>query len=175
MAVFPTIVDGFAVEVTTNNSSLSYQQLISTLNFTAYQVKALFMQASSIGQVSTQFKYQKRNQTGHLEESYLDGNIDPYQFLPVLDLLVDGNDFILTDMTVVAFTLLPDAFITMYFVTEAVSFEQLLNMNTGMEPAKKTEMIEQAKKLPKGNGALIMVSAVGLTFILLKILKEVKP
>lgn len=157
MPVFPTItINSNAVGVTTNSSSLTYEQLISSLLWMAYDVKKLYITASSFDQVSEQLTIRKLTQAGQTVIDNFPIFIDPEQFLPAVYLDVSNKELIIDNLTTLSFTLLPNASVQFDFYVEAVSFNSLLNNQSENTMAglklvanekEKEPMVTDGKKL----------------------------
>jgi len=159
VAAYPVITyNTTPVEITTASSSLSYSMLIATLNYISYKVNRLWMEASSVSQVGTQFQYNTVRPDGQQFALNKSGNVDPYQFLNVLDIQFEQNDqFILDNMSTLGFTLEPLANVQMYFFTDSVS--DSYKLNDGIED--DTTILPVAKPVAKNNNPfLIAVAAV---------------
>lgn len=119
------------VTITTANSSLTYDMIIATLNYVAYDVKRLYMEASTPSQVSCQFQYSTVRPDGQQYALNTNGNLDPYQYLYVLDLIVNDGKLIFDNLSVLGFNLQPSATLEMYFFTDSVSFSYGLDGDGG--------------------------------------------
>lgn len=176
MASFPIIVNFNSVEITTNSSSLTYSMLLNSLNWTAFKVQSLYLQASTNDQVSTNFTLTKTNKTGQEYITNMSGALDQYQFLPVLMLGIEkANQFIIDNLTTMGFDLLPQEYIEMQFYTLAVTPEELLfedqqDLKIAFEQKEvkiKTE-IDKRKKYITGCAVIGSLAAVALIITLLK-------
>ena len=164
MAAYPIIIpNGGPVIVTTASSSLSYQMLIATLNYIAYNVRRLYMEATSSSQVSTQFLYDTFRRDGQQYSLNTNGNIDPYQFLNVLDLTFNNDEgLVLDNMSVLSFTIEPLATLEMYFFNDTVSYAYDLDNGLTTEnkafPAKQISRNDHFDKI----ALYVILSAVAL-------------
>ena len=131
MAAYPIIIPNASpVVVTTASSSLSYEMLINSLNYIAYKIKRLYMEGTTLSQVSTNFLYNTVRPDGQQYSLNTNGNADPYQFLNVLDLSFENGDgLILDNMSVLSFNIEPLATLEMYFYTDTVSYAYNLDDN----------------------------------------------
>ncbi len=149
MAAFPIITPGITpVIITTANSSLSYEMILATLNYTSYNIRRLYLQADVPSQVNTQFTYNTVRTDGQQYAANSNGNIDPYQFLNVLDLEVGDGEMILDNKSVLEFVMQPFSTLQMYFFTDSASFGYELGADESVNevgPAGKKEMVKEKK------------------------------
>jgi hypothetical protein len=172
VAAYPVIISNSSpVIVTTANSSLSYQMLIATLNYVAYKVRRLYMEATSNTQVSTNFLYDTFRRDGQQYSLNTNGNIDPYQFLNVLDLTFDNDEgLVLDNMSVLSFVMEPLATLEMYFFNDTVSFGY--GLNNGIKTENKLLPVKQQiarnddfNKIALGS-AMALLALMALTYFL---------
>lgn len=167
MASFPTItVNSPAVDVQTANSSLTYQQLISTLYYIAYKVNYIYMQGSNNAQVSTLFSVQQQDADGELFDKPLKRYISPYQYLPIIKYDTRQDDLKIDALTDLIFYMEPDATLTMDFFTDSASFSYRL----GEEQLKQTVAIDKKTGDTKDIGIFVMGALLAFltTAVLLK-------
>ncbi len=172
MAVFPTITSDSPVEITTNSPSLTYQMLLNTLNYMAYKVHGLYLQAPNNNQVSTQFGLQKLKHTGQLFLDSRSASIDPYQFLPVLLLGMNKvEQFVIDNLTTLSFQLFPDSYLEMEFYATGTSPTYLLadgkEIKERMHDEKSEVLGPQDKKKTNGCAVIGSLAAIALLITLL--------
>jgi len=129
VAAFPIIVFTTPVSITTDTSSLTYQQLLSTLNYTVYDVKKLTIQAQSINQVSKPYQAKRITPDGRVSQYNLPVFIDPSQYQAVVDLAVEEMAMIITLLFTLSFTILPGESISFEFDCDSYSPSYWLNQS----------------------------------------------
>lgn len=170
MPAYPTITIGDApVEISTAVSSLSYSQLLGTLNSMTYQVTGLYIQASSIRQANAPYQYRTIKTNGELFITNKQGTIDPYQYSPDLDVdMGDDSDLILNNLSVLSFTLYPLAEVQLTFRARTASPDYLIGKNkTDNDTQKNKRHIWKDNQVQKRspNQLLIAVSIATLLTI----------
>ena len=170
MAAYPIITTGSsAVTITTSNSSLSYQMLIATLLSTGYKVKHIYIEASSLNQATTQFLYKSSKSTVQQKQNTFSDDADVNQFLPLINAQVSDQELILNNMSVVSFTLQPDAFIQMYFYTDAVSFNDKLGKK---ESINDNDIVLVPIQKNHNDKIIKILALTGLGIVLFYLLKD---
>lgn len=141
MPAYPTITIGDApVEISTAVSSLSYSQLLGTLNSMTYQVTGLNIQASSIRQANAPYQYRTIKTNGELFITNKQGTIDPYQYSPDLDVdMGEDSDLILNNLSVLSFTLYPLASVQLTFMARTTSPDYLISESKTDNEIQKSE------------------------------------
>ena len=145
MAAYPTItVNANAVSITTNSPNLTYTQLVSTLNYSVYQVNNLYLQANNIEQVSQIYNVQHLQPNGQVITNPLTPFVNPQQFQPVLNLNLPEH-LVIDNLTTIQFTILPNSSIEMTFDTDVIAIPDYLNGNIN------TSLFGEGEKEPELN------------------------
>lgn len=171
MATFPTIVtNSYPVSIATASPSFSYSQLLGSLVSTSYKVKNIYLNGSDIGQISTPFNLSKLNADGTVYSSPTNVKIDPYQFTPSI-YIETGDDFIISILTPLQFTLYPGSYLEIMFFTDSTDPSYLLS-NDDSDNTVSSENDSQ-KKIDSSNNKHFAVAAtaaglLGLAYVLIK-------
>jgi hypothetical protein len=121
VGAFPTIItDSPAVTITTISSSLSYDQILYSLNQTAYDVKKIYFKADDINQLIQAYTYTKPSADGTLYAIETSPVVDMYQLQAVLN--GQNGGFILDALTSFSFSLNLNESLELIFYTDSVSF-----------------------------------------------------
>lgn len=120
------------------------------------------MEATSVNQVGTQFRYNTVRPDGNKFVMQNSGNVDPYQFLNVLDVNTENKGLILDNMSTLEFTLEPAGTLEMFFYTDAVY--PGMNIDNENEKIEYT-MVPSIQKNGKKNNKSWLIVAAALTII----------
>lgn len=169
MPAYPIITPGDApVELSTDESSLSYSQLIATLNYIAYRVRGIYVQGETFAQVNQHYQYSQVRTMGALTILNKKGYIDTEQFLPVLNIeMGEDSDMILDNLSVLSFTILPLQTVQIAFDTRSVSPSYRLhgvNQDQGSTQATIAETLPDQPEEKKTNNKWIIAVAI-ITFL----------
>lgn len=148
-----------AVTVTTASPSLSYEQVLFTLNTTAYKVKEIAYQAQSYTQLSEPINYTQRDASGVVLSKDLSPAIDMYQSQATIN-GIEVNDMILDVLSTFSFNLEPNEILQLTFDVDQFSVWDVRNNNN-----VSTTENGQAISVKQKSNAIPVAAAVALIII----------
>lgn len=127
-AVFPIITTiTNPVTVTTASPALSYQQFLQILRYTGYDIRNVYLKATTFSQYYQSYDYVKKEPTGIDFNKSMFCNVDPAQFQPSLELQVLPGGFVIDSSTVFMFNLMPDEILQIEMWGKSANFNYLLH------------------------------------------------
>lgn len=159
-----------AVSITTANSSLSYEQVLFTLNQTSYKVNSIDIQANSFSQLSEPIDYTKRNADGILYSENLSPAVDPYQFLASINGLA-AKDLILDVLSTYSFNLEPSEIVQLVFDTDQISSWDIRTVKEYKKPVIDINVKKKSNVVP----VVIVATAVAAAAVVFFYPTTVKP
>lgn len=168
-AVFPIITTiANPVTVITANPDLTYQKLLGILQYTSYNIRQIYFQATSFNQFSQAYVYNRVGMEGSVFLNSMFGFINPDQMQPSLFLKVADQQLILDNSTTLSFNLLPNEVLKIEMHGDTVNFNYLLHKKlTQQEYQRRQHAVQQLRAKTKQkdliyNSALFVLALTSL-------------